>query len=379
MNDAGRESFRLTNEISPIILTNGIASDMPGGLLPIIAITQGADFDSLLASANGDLDLDNFWAHFKPLPGASLIDNQLGKYPFANQIVAANAVIAQPLRVSLMMICPARQAGDYPFKLSTFQAVQAALYQHTIEGGTYTVVTPSWVYYNCILTGLRDASSGQSLQVQDAWQWDFEQPLLTQAQAEEAENSLMGKLTAQVPVGGDPPSYSGTAPSVGLPGSGVGASLIPSATSLGGSIVGQFGAAFGGGGPAAVQRLSQLAVGSLAGPAGSAALESFVSAGATSRIAQVALNIAGPNVVGAASVLAGKAVQAAQTAVMAANGGSARPAAQRALNFATATLSGSQASLVAALTTEAKTAVTELIATSRKSVDAAATALQLAI
>lgn len=375
MNNPARERFRLTNEISPIILTDGIASSMPGGVLPIISITQGIYFPNGVldtSSLPGNGDLDSFFAHFVPLPGATLIDNDLGRYPFANQQVAANAIIAQPLRVSLMMHCPAKAAGDYPFKLQTFMAVQKSLEEHSLQGGTYTVVTPAWVYYNCILRTLRDATGGESKQVQASWQWDFEQPLLTQAQAQEAQNAMTSKISAQTQLSGDPPRPSGLATAVGVPGTGIGASLIPAATSLGGSIVGRFGSTLLAGGPAAVAQLQDLLIGPLASPAGSAALQFLRASGVTSQVAQAAARVAGLTVIGPVNILCNRAVNAVQSAVLAlAGNGPALPSAEQARSLANAVLSASQGAATAPLNAPGQAAVNGLIDSAKASVAAA--------
>ena len=39
-----RELYRLGFEISPVILCNGVAEAIPGGMLPIVALTQSASF-----------------------------------------------------------------------------------------------------------------------------------------------------------------------------------------------------------------------------------------------------------------------------------------------------------------------------------------------
>ena len=96
--------FDYTYRISPIILVGGIAGGFVGGAVPIVTYLQPDMFRTLLDTGTGDLTYDNFFAHFDPLPQASLIENQIGEYPFANQTVAANAIIVQPLRVSLRMI-----------------------------------------------------------------------------------------------------------------------------------------------------------------------------------------------------------------------------------------------------------------------------------
>ncbi len=227
----GRTVFQLGYEASPIILTGGIASAIPGNMLPIIAITQAASFTLGLLQGNIDLNPDNYFARFKPLPNATLVNNQIGQYPFANQAVAANAVIAQPLNVSLEMICPVREVGGYLAKLATFTALKLALDNHTAQGGTYTVCTPSQIYQNCILTSLRDVTGADGKQAQVHWQWDFAKPLIALADVQVANNSLMSKIAGGLPITGTP-TWSGLASSVGAQVSGAVASVIPAAKNL---------------------------------------------------------------------------------------------------------------------------------------------------
>lgn len=232
-------AFQLTYEISPIILTGGSASNIPGGMLPIVALTEAGNFVDGLLSGGDALDLDNFFAHFIPLPGGDLIKQKIGEYPFANQGVAGNAVITDPLMISLKMICPARGTAGYLVKLATMTALQSAIAAHNAAGGLYTIATPSFFYTDCVLLGIRDVSANSSAQVQTEWQWDFRKPLVTQQQANESQNSLMSKLGDGTAVtadasGGIP--WSGIAQSVGVPPSLAASSVVGSAQSLGGSI-----------------------------------------------------------------------------------------------------------------------------------------------
>jgi hypothetical protein len=225
----GYSAFKLSFQISPIILTGGLAQSITGGMLPIISITEALNFVDGLLSGASDLDnLDNFFAQFVPVTGGSLIDNQVGEYPFANQAVAANAIIAQPLKISMRMICPVREAFGYAAKLATIEALQAALAQHNSMGGTYTVATPSFLFTNCIMTGMRDASNGDSAQAQNAWQLDFVQPLLTLQAAQQAQNSLMSQISSGAAINGQP-AWSGLPPTVGAPPSLAAPSVIPAA------------------------------------------------------------------------------------------------------------------------------------------------------
>lgn len=225
-------AFKLGFQISPIILTGGVATNIPGGMLPIVSITEAANFVTGLLSGGTETSLDDFFAHFQPTPGMTLIENAVGHYPFANQAVAANAIISQPLRLSMLMICPVKSDGGYVAKLATMSALQAVLLQHNAAGGLYTVATLSGIQTNGILLSLKDVSSGETKQVQHTWQWDFEFPLVTLQQANQAQNTLMSKLTNGLPTDG---SLSGTGSTIGIPPSGAAPSVVPAAQSLSGA------------------------------------------------------------------------------------------------------------------------------------------------
>lgn len=232
---AGLEVFKLSFQLSPVILTGGIANFIPGGMLPLLSITQSASFLEGLLSGSDDLaDPDQFFANFHPLPGATMIDQQIGKYPFANQTVAANAVITQPLTISMRMICPARGELGYAVKLATMMAVQATLAQHNASGGTYTIATPSFFFTNCVMLGMKDVSNTEDKQAQNTWQLDFEKPLLTLQDAQQAQNNLMSQISAGTPISGTP-AWSGLPPTVGNPSSIAAPSVVPAATSPAGA------------------------------------------------------------------------------------------------------------------------------------------------
>lgn len=227
MSSAGFVAFKLAYQISPIILTGGIATNL-GGAIPIVALTEGANFIASLLSGGENIQLDGFFANYQPLPGATLVNNQVATYPFANQSVAANAIIAQGLNISLLMQCPAKGPAGYLLKLITMQSLQASLAQHNNMGGLYSIVTPSYIYTNCILTRMVDVSGGESRQAQYSWQLDFYQPLLTTAQAQQAQNSLIQTLTNGTPPQGGTPSWTIAGLSVNNPTSLLTSSIIPS-------------------------------------------------------------------------------------------------------------------------------------------------------
>ena len=241
----GAAAYKLSFQISPIILTGGIAQLIPGGMLPIISITEALNFTIGLLSGGDDVSLDNFFANFAPMAGASLISNQYGEYPFANQSVAANAVITQPLNISMKMTCPARGTGGFAAKLATITALQAALAQHVNQGGTFTVATPSFVYTNCLLKDLRDVSTGNADQPQSMWQWDFYRPLLSEDQAFISMNSMMSKINGGTPSDGALSGF-GLSTGPGSPLSLASPSVSPAASNLTGSNVAAFQPSFGG-------------------------------------------------------------------------------------------------------------------------------------
>ncbi len=233
---AGQAAYKIAFEISPIMLTGGVALNIPGGMLPLLSISQAASYSGLI-SGGTDVGLDDFFANFYPLPGSTLIDQQIGHYPFANQTVAANAIIVQPLTVSMLMRVPVRDQGGYALKVAQMTSIQNTLHQHNISGGTYTVATPVYFYTDCVMRGMVDVSSGDTLQAQVAYRLDFEQPLISLQAAASVQNLMMSQLTSGVQTTG---ANFGLAPTVGIPPSLAAPSIAPSAqTSPSAGVAGQ--------------------------------------------------------------------------------------------------------------------------------------------
>lgn len=230
-NTLGATIFQLSMELSPIMFVNGIANQFEGGMVPIISYTEADHFVLTALTGNNPFQLSDFFAHFQPLPGSTLLDLQIGTYPFANQSVAANATISQPLTLSYLMRCPARGFAGFLGKLDTMINLQQVVNTHASLGGTYTCLTPAGYFPNGICTAIRDVSNTEDKQVQNAYQWDFVFPLLTLNQAQTAQNSLMQKITGQTQISGAP-SWSGPAATVGAPQSLVTSTVIPEASSL---------------------------------------------------------------------------------------------------------------------------------------------------
>lgn len=225
---ASISDFDLAYQISPITMTGGIAQDMPGGAIPALSFLNALSFGlGILEAATSASSVDDTFARFLPLPGSTLIAQKIGLYPFANQYVAANAVVFDPKTISMLMICPARLQGDAFARAAIMTAFQQSLEQHNEQGGLYSVATPVFTYDNLVMLNMTDVSSRESKQMQTAYQLDFIQPLVTLQQAQGAQNSLMSAIGAGTPTNG---ATSGLAGTVGAPGSLAAGSVVPAAS-----------------------------------------------------------------------------------------------------------------------------------------------------
>lgn len=193
-------NFQLSFEICPIILIGGIAQNLPQQSLPIIALTEQQNYNSGLVSGSLQIPPENYFAHFLLLPGNKLLSNSIAQYPFANQNVAANAIVGNPLNVSFIMICPANNINDYTAKSGIITALKRSLDQHNAAGGMYNISTPAYTYTYCVMKDFVDVSSGTDKQLQYEYRLDFERPLLTQIEATNSYNALMGKMNGFLPV-----------------------------------------------------------------------------------------------------------------------------------------------------------------------------------
>jgi hypothetical protein len=211
-----RSQYDLAFQVSPIILQNGIVTAQ-GHLAPITDYTGGSP-----------ASLDDAFARYLPMPGSTLISQTVATYPFANQSVAANATIQQPLTISLLMIAPVNQESGYQAKLSLFTALQNTLHQHNALGGTYIVATPAFVYSYVIMTAMTDVtpqvSADGGKQVQIMYQLDWIQPLVTSAALTVQQGALMQTITNGNKITGQP-RYSGNPSSSPANQTGVVASL----------------------------------------------------------------------------------------------------------------------------------------------------------
>ena len=209
-----KDIYKLAFSVSPIILTGGIASSVPGGCMPIVSVMQGLTFATqAVGSLVGQGSINsavNPFATFEPVGGSNLIATQLASYPFASRAVAGNAQITVPLQVGMRMIVPAQGEGGYALKTATMMALKLVLDKHIAQGGLFSVLTPSYIYNGCILMDLRDATGGQTKQKQVEWHWQFQQPLTQEDQLTQVMSNLMGKISGGLPTNGAWSSISNT-------------------------------------------------------------------------------------------------------------------------------------------------------------------------
>jgi hypothetical protein len=173
---------------SPIILSGGLFSSALGGVMALSGLVS-----TVVNDVTGSDVLPT--VRYVPLPGATVINNTVATYPFANRNVAGNAVIRNPKNVSLMMIAPVNSVGGYLLKMATFMALQSTFEAHTAAGGTFHVLTPSYPFFDCLMTAMTDVTSGEGRQQQIMWQIDFVQPLVTQQQAQTAYNGMLSMIS----------------------------------------------------------------------------------------------------------------------------------------------------------------------------------------
>lgn len=200
VGNAGRATYDTNYQISPIVLQGGIVGG--NAFAPISRFTAGLSPNT----------------RFVPVVGASVVSQSIGMYPFANQYVAANATIQQPLTISIRMISPVDQPGGYATKNQSFMSLATSLQNHNAAGGVYFVATPAYTYSYVVMTAMTDVTvdvPGGQQQIE--WQMDFIQPILTISGALAAQNRLLSLLSGGQQV---TPNASGAIAWTGQPGSG---------------------------------------------------------------------------------------------------------------------------------------------------------------
>jgi hypothetical protein len=197
------DQITLLYQVSPIILTGGLASNISGGMLPMLALTNPNAFTSNLLNGAEDFSLDDAFGIFQPAAGGTLVEQIIAQYPFANLSVAANAIIRNPINVSMLMLTPMKEVGSWALKQQMMSSLKSTLDSHNNAGGTYTVCTPAFIYTDMLMLGVIDVSTAASPIPQNAWRWDFTKPLVSLADATGAMNNLMNQINnGTAPAGG---------------------------------------------------------------------------------------------------------------------------------------------------------------------------------
>lgn len=189
-----RSLYDLAFQISPVIFSGGIASGIRGGMLPVVA--------TLSSLIDITLSQDIPW-RFVVKPGGTVINQAIGLYPFANQRVAANAVVEEPLYIGLQLISPVNQTAGYTTKLAVFTSLRDTFQNHIDMGGTFIIATPSYIYEDCLLLSITDATSG-TRQQQILWNLEFQKPLVSTSGAKQAYSQLLDKIEKNLKVGPNP-------------------------------------------------------------------------------------------------------------------------------------------------------------------------------
>ena len=162
-------AYTIAYEVSPIWFTGGIAQFSPVGV-PMALYTQGLStvgtaISSVTSGGNIDLTGQPFFT-WRPLPGSTLWEAEVAEFPFFTNQIAANAQVQRPLRISMLGHCPAGKDSPFTIKIATLQLLQSLITKHCNSGGAFTVFTPSYTYFNCLLTNFIGVSSGETNQPQ---------------------------------------------------------------------------------------------------------------------------------------------------------------------------------------------------------------------
>jgi hypothetical protein len=186
MINSGRSNFQRTFQLSPIFFVNGVAG--AGNAVPVSVYLQNGYTPP---------SLDQYFANFKPMPGGVIESWGIAEYPLAALTVAANAVVQNPLSISMLMVCPVQNnpQNSYAKKLATLSALKATIDNHILGGGWFDVLTPAYYYSGCLLTSLKDVTNSDTKQVQLQYQWDFTKPLITEEQAGAVQSTFLNKVS----------------------------------------------------------------------------------------------------------------------------------------------------------------------------------------
>lgn len=148
-------------------------------------------------------DLDNTWCHWQNSTKNTLINNSISQYPYANQTVAANALVTQSPSISMQMVCPPRGSGAMLAKILTIQSLISLLNKHCQLGGYFNIITPGQFYTKMLLTSVTDSSPDATSQPASQYTFQFTRPLTQKNEAAQKMSTLMTKASDGMPSIGD--------------------------------------------------------------------------------------------------------------------------------------------------------------------------------
>lgn len=147
-----------------------------GGTSDYISLFQTIASAGMLSDSLSVANIFQQFVRFRPMPGATLIEVQYSQFPFADRAIAANSGSFQARRIQVEMFVDFGKTGieqlaaalgiqtptinvvRYSAILPFMQSLSQKLTDHIQGGGTFNIITPSQIYFDCLLESLSDVS-----------------------------------------------------------------------------------------------------------------------------------------------------------------------------------------------------------------------------
>lgn len=147
-----------------------------GGTNDYISLFQTVASAGLLGKSLTVANIFQQFVRFRPMPGSTLIEVQYSQFPFADRAIAANSGSFQARRIQVEMFIDFGKTGieqlasalgietptvnivRYSMILPFMQSLTQKITDHIQGGGTFNIITPSQIYFDCLLENLSDVS-----------------------------------------------------------------------------------------------------------------------------------------------------------------------------------------------------------------------------
>ena len=106
-----------------------------------------------------------------------LIKNDISIYPFINKVDTANGYVSKALDINVSMISPINENNTFAMNALKMNILVPALKAYAGRGGLFSLVTPFYIYRNCMLRGLVHDSHNDGIQGVN-YTLELTQPLL---------------------------------------------------------------------------------------------------------------------------------------------------------------------------------------------------------